>query len=208
MIQLCAACGLILLASAGRAQEQIPADSAAADSTSRPAPMSPAPASPPASVFKPDTSGFLVGDVADTIDYELHKYQNPTLALFKSMVVPGWGQAGNRQYIKAAIFAGLQTWFVSSAIRHGQDASDARRDWENAATVTERNLLYDIYDGKRDDRNRYIWFAGITAFVAMFDAFVDAHLSGSPQRSREESVTVDVAPRIEGGAEARLTIRF
>ncbi|MCH9030779.1 MAG: hypothetical protein IIB00_00765, partial [candidate division Zixibacteria bacterium] len=35
--------------------------------------------------------------------------QNPTAALFKSMAVPGWGQVGNKQFIKAGFVIGLES---------------------------------------------------------------------------------------------------
>lgn len=159
-------------------------------------------------IFRPGAGQLLAGSVADTTDYEKHKYQNPTVALFKSMVVPGWGQFDNHSYFKALVFAGLQTWFVINALKYGSRASDARELWEQSTDPVQRNLLYVDFDEERDQRNRYRWYIGITAFIAMFDAYVDAHLSGSPDRARRNSLRFDVGPDARGGAQATVRLRF
>ena len=66
-------------------------------------------------IYKP--TGFVSSALAvsDSIDYEKRLVQNPTKALFKSMLVPGLGQFGNRKYFKAAVVVGLQAWLISSA---------------------------------------------------------------------------------------------
>lgn len=147
--------------------------------------------------------------VTDPVNYENDLRQQPTIALFKSMVIPGWGQAGNGKYVKAVIFLGLQTWFVASAIHYGQDAADFRSKWEAAQTVEERNKWYGLYDDRRDNRNKFTWFAGINAFVAMFDAYVDAHLSGSPEAHHDDNkLSVDFAPEGFDGARVTLSMNF
>ena len=159
-------------------------------------------------IFIPDSNIVSAALVADTVHLEENLIQQPTIALFKSMVVPGWGQFGNRKYVKAALFAGLQTWLVVNAVDRAGQASDARDDWNASTEITERNRLYDIYESKRDQRNKYIWFAGITAFVSMFDAFVDAHLSGAPGRNERHSVGFEVVPDGDDGARAVLSLSF
>ncbi len=146
--------------------------------------------------------------VIDTTDLERHLYQNPTVALFKSMVVPGLGQVGNHSYIKAALFAGLEVWFVSSAIDYGRQAGDYRKLYDAATTIDTRNQFYALYKDRRDERNKYIWFTGITIFVSMFDAYVDAHLSGSPTSGRGRRVGFDVGPDGRGGTAVQLAVRF
>lgn len=159
-------------------------------------------------MFVPEFDRLRDGRVSDTTDYEKRLTQQPTVALFKSLVLPGWGQIGNRKYVKAAVFAGFQVWFVSSAIRYGGEASDARRDWSDAVDSAERNRLYAIFDDKRGQRNKFTWFAAICSFVSMFDAYVDAHLSGSPEHRGADRVSFDVVPDGSGGAQATLSVTF
>ena len=68
-----------------------------------------------------------VSPVTNPENFETHMYQKPTVALFKSMVIPGLGQWGTRRYIKALLFAGLDAGFIGSA-----------------------NALYSLYEDRRD----------------------------------------------------------
>jgi len=145
---------------------------------------------------------------ADTVDFESHLYQGPTTALFKSMVIPGWGQWGNRRHIKALFFAGLDAWMVASAIDYRGKAADAFDRYDAATDLAERNSLYDAYEEQRDNRNKYTWYAVIVSFVAMFDAYVDAHMSGFPDKEREQEISLDVGPDYQGGVQASVTVAF
>ena len=57
-------------------------------------------------------------------------------------------------------------------------------------------------------RLTYTWFAGITVFVSMFDAYVDAQLSGAPDAKGRDKVGVDIRPDIRGGASLAVTYNF
>ena len=146
--------------------------------------------------------------VIDTTNLERHLTQNPTAALFKSLLVPGLGQFGNRKYFKAALFAGLEVWFISSAIDYNSKAQDYRTLYDASDVADERREFYSQYEDQRDQRNKYLWFTGITVFVSIFDAYVDAHLSGSPLSGKQRAVDLDVAPDGRGGTAVQLAIRF
>jgi len=129
-------------------------------------------------------------------NFEERLTQQPTVALVKSMFIPGLGQIGNRKYFKAALFLGFDAWFVSSAIKHRRDARDFRDkfesvDGDDAASVALRREYYNQYQDSRDSRNKYTWFAVITTFVSMFDAYADAHLSGFPIK-KDKNVRVSL----------------
>lgn len=160
------------------------------------------------SIFVPPDDADIKLQVSSHIDTEEHLTQNPTAALFKSMLVPGLGQIGNRSYFKAGLFIGLETWFALSAIDRGRDAGRFRDRFEAATDPETRNRLYAEYEMRRDDRNKYLWFFGITTFVSMFDAFVDAHLSGAPDRVAKRGIDLSIAPDLQGGAQAMLALRF
>ncbi len=150
-----------------------------------------------------DTVLYTPGHVLDNYsavdnpqNFEKRLTQQPTVALVKSMIIPGLGQIGNRRYFKAALFFGLDAWFVSSAIKYRQDARDFRVkfesvDGDDAASVALRRDYYSKYQDSRNSRNKYTWFAVITTFVSMFDAYADAHLSGFPVK-KGENVTISL----------------
>ncbi len=146
--------------------------------------------------------------VSDSVDFERHLTQNPTVALFKSMVIPGWGQIGNRKYFKAALFAGVDAWLIAEAIHYKRQASGLWDTYQAATDVPTRNAIYDAYSAKRSSRNKYTWFAVIVSFVSMFDAYVDAHLSGFPTRKEEKRFGVDVSPDLKGGVRASVSVPF
>lgn len=161
-------------------------------------------------LYIPQELGNVSLGVTDSIDYEKRLYQNPTLALFKSMLVPGLGQIGNRKYIKAGVVIGLQSWLISSVIKHGHEASDWRRQFEAATVIAERNALYENYLDSKYQRNKFTWFAVIVTFVSMFDAFSDAHLSGFPKEPQENSkdINLSIESSAENGLYTQITYSF
>ena len=159
-------------------------------------------------LFEPDRVISRAANVANPADLEKHLTQPPTLALFKSLVVPGLGQFGNHKYFKAALFGGMESVFIVAAIHYERQAHDGRELYTTAVDRNTRYGWYAFYDNKRKNRNKYIWFAGLTAFVSMFDAYVDAHLSGSPADSRNDRFTLDVLPNEDGGLSALISYDF
>lgn len=157
-----------------------------------------------------DGTGMLeqVSPVTSDIDFETRLYQRPTTALFKSMFVPGWGQLGNKRHVKAILFAGLDAWFISAAIHYGGQASDFRDEFESAVDIETRNEYYDLYLDRKGQRNKFTWFAGIVTFISMFDAFVDAHLSGYPRKIDESDLSLDLRPTDNGGFQASVAFNF
>lgn len=104
---------------------------------------------------------------------EARKWPNPTVTLLKSMVVPGWGQITNRKYVKAALVIGLESWFAAAAVYHWQKSDQALDRFR--ADPNDFDAYYD-YDYHRRNRSDFLWSLGVTIFVSMFDAYVDAHL--------------------------------
>ena len=144
----------------------------------------------------------------DTTNYEARLLQNPTKALFKSMFIPGWGQYGNKKYYKAAFYFVLDVWLIGNAIKYGGEASDYFKQYENDTTIAGRNAFYEKYENKKDSRNKYTWFAVIVSFISMFDAYVDAHLSGFPEKKRFGDLDIDVHYDPEGGVKAEFLLPF
>lgn len=167
------------------------------------------------SAFSADTVLFqqedLLGStspVTNMQNFERRLHQNPTAGLFKSMLIPGLGQIGNKKYLKAGVFLALDAWFVGSAIHYGQQAAEFREGYEGATSLEMRNEYYDLYLDRKDQRNKFTWFAVIVAFVSMFDAYADAHLSGYPRLEDSSKVEVVVEPLPEQGVLASIRLTF
>jgi len=148
-----------------------------------------------------------VSSVTNVENYEKQMSQPPTRALFKSMFVPGWGQWGNHRYIKAVVLFGLDAWFVGSAIHYGGQASDFRDKWAAADNVEDARDYYSLYLDRRDERNKFTWFAVIVTFLSMFDAYVDAHLSGFPA-AEADGIDLSFRPEKSGMMTATLSYSF
>lgn len=145
-------------------------------------------------IFQPGSLLDKYSEVTNAHNFETSLSQHPTLGLIKSMVLPGWGQLGNRRYFKAVLFAGLDAWLVVSAVDHGQQARDYFDQFESATDIGDRNAFHTLYRRSRDDRNRFTWFAVIVTLISMFDAYTDAHLSGFPRATGNDLTRIEVAP--------------
>ncbi len=132
---------------------------------------------------------------------------SPTLTMFKSVVFPGWGQAANRKYLKAALVFALETYFISRAIDFAGKASDWRKIWKAtpASLATAKEAAFRQYADYRDSRNSNLWGTAITIFLSMFDAYVDAHLRTFPHRIPQE---IPLSLTISGGRETVAAVQF
>ena len=160
------------------------------------------------SYYVPREAVSNAGQVSNPINFEEHLTQQPTAALFKSMLVPGWGQLGNRKYIKAGVVIGLEAWLISNAIHFGRLASEERSCFEAETDPLLKDIYYVKYQDQKDVRNKYRWFAGIVIFASMFDAYVDAHLSGAPDQLKGRDLDFDIEPDLKGGFSASLSLSF
>ncbi|NOY88486.1 MAG: hypothetical protein GXO93_03725 [FCB group bacterium] len=149
-----------------------------------------------------------LSQITNPINFEKRLTQNPTKALLKSMLIPGWGQLGNRKYVKAGVFMAFDAWFVTSAFHYKKQANDYWDKYTNATEIAERNSYYNVYLDRKDSRNKYTWYSVIVTFVSMFDAYVDAHLSGYPKLEKEKKISWDVKQLNKNGAFASVSFHF
>ena len=126
----------------------------------------------------------------------------PMGALLRSVAVPGWGQYYNRKYIKSAVVFGAETFFIAKAVHWWKKTEDQYKSIQQTGDRSQQFIRYNIYRSYRTSRDDYLWAVGLTVFLSMFDAYVDAHLAG---------IDVDITPDFEapkGGASIRLSLRF
>jgi hypothetical protein len=92
----------------------------------------------------------------------LKEKKNPTGALLRSLIFPGWGQFYNRKYSKAFLFFGGEAGLIATAIHLNQQV-----------VSTDGNLQASY----RNNRNTANWFLLATIVFSMLDAYVDASLA-------------------------------
>jgi hypothetical protein len=105
-------------------------------------------------------------------------FRSPTGTLLKSVAFPGWGQWSNGKKQKAAIYFGIETYFLTKAMIWRHRTFDRQHEWENydPADASGRLAAFDRFDSARNSRNYFYWLTGITAFISMFDAYADCYL--------------------------------
>jgi len=102
----------------------------------------------------------------------------PRWVMMRSLLVPGWGQAYNRSWLKAAAIAGGEVWFITKII----DDRSALEDLDRAVQVARDSADADAeeeavlaYNERSDQLTRREWWLGGLIAYAMIDAYVDAH---------------------------------
>jgi len=131
-----------------------------------------------------NTGVCVYGAPADTLQA---KRKSHTGALLRSLVVPGWGQFYNEEYLKAAIAFGIETGLALSASYQNDQMRRYEKKGDNEAAKFYRN-----------DRNRLIWWLAGFILFSMGDAYVDAHLFDydiSPNLSLDFSPTAGLTLR-------------
>jgi len=99
-------------------------------------------------------------------------------AMLRSAVLPGWGQFYNEAYWKIPIVWGVSAWFIY-LWNDRDDNYKFYKDLYNNSLLessngnTQYKRLRDFY---RDDRDLYAVYLGLTYFLNLIDAYVDAHL--------------------------------
>ena len=155
---------------------------------------------------RPDNNsgGYYVINKTDSL-----KWQSPTAAFFKSMFFPGWGQLGNRQYIKAGIVIGAEVTLLGTMVHYFKTTSDAKKAFDLALLGDDDILIdqtFNAFDQAKENRNLFTWLSGFFVFLSMFDAYVDAHMAHFPKYDKKISLQINSEDQEEVTAE--LSFRF
>lgn len=107
----------------------------------------------------------------NAIEYE----KNPYRSMVYSAVVPGGGQIYTKNYVKAGLIIGVQTYLISQALQNNSKMNKYKdlMDGTNSSSDLINRHQRDKY---RDDLRSDYWWIGTTIFLSIADAFVDAHL--------------------------------
>jgi hypothetical protein len=97
----------------------------------------------------------------------------------RSLVVPGWGQAHNGPWLKAALFAGAEGALIYGVFEEDRLARDADEMGDDA-----------LADSHRSYKKDYLWWGAFAMLLSVGDAYVDAHLRGFDAEFREEDSAI------------------
>jgi len=98
--------------------------------------------------------------------------KKPFKAAALSLVVPGGGQFYNESYLKAVLVASLECTLIGLTTYHYFKSED----YYNKYRTTGNEKYYDKYLDYYYKRQNDLWWTGLTVFLSVIDAFVDAHL--------------------------------
>ena len=104
--------------------------------------------------------------------------KSPTGAMLRSAILPGWGQFYNESYWKIPIIWGLSAWFIYNWSQQN-DFYKFYRDGYNDSLIETSNgniQLKELRDFYKDQRDLFAIYLGLTYFLNLIDAYVDAHL--------------------------------
>ncbi len=91
--------------------------------------------------------------------------RNPSTALLRSAIMPGWGQFYNDEPLKGVIFGtvelGLLSWLITEHIA----SEEARNNDDEQAYLLHSQRRLDL-----------IWYTSAAWLFGMLDAYVDAYL--------------------------------
>ncbi|MEZ4648685.1 MAG: hypothetical protein R3E97_07830 [Candidatus Eisenbacteria bacterium] len=94
-------------------------------------------------------------------------HRKPVPTMFKSVLVPGWGQWSNGKRVKAGAFFLTEGYFFYRAARAAQ------KEWDLEDQGLDAEAL-----SWNEERRDYTWWLLFVVILSMGDAYVDAHLRG------------------------------
>jgi len=117
--------------------------------------------------------------------------------MFRSAIVPGWGQVVNHKLIKAVVVVGGEGLLISKAL----DEYHKEQHAANIGDALGKDSHYNL-------KVNYVWWAIAAHLLQMADAYVDAHLASfdadfGPEEAPHQSA---VGPGLDTRGEARLAV--
>lgn len=90
---------------------------------------------------------------------------SPTQAIFRSLLIPGWGQSYDGHPLKAVVYGGIHSGLLYGIYRQNQLMVDAEKAGDKP-----------LRESFRSDRARLTWLLAGAVIMSMVDAYVDAYL--------------------------------
>lgn len=126
---------------------------------------------------KIDSSSVVKSTLSDTTMFTMKK--SAWGSVLRSAIIPGFGQFYNQSYWKVPVFWGV-LGYLGYQWNSNNKSYKTYKDLFNGSLTEENKEGNDFYYGQRekfrDQRDMFAVFIGLTYFLNLIDAFVDAHL--------------------------------
>jgi hypothetical protein len=137
------------------------------------------------------------------------RFDSPSWVMFRSLLIPGWGQAKNGAWAKAVLVAGLEITFFNQLISERRSVDDYERKAEEDPDNADEYLA--AADRHRERFRDWVWWTGLLILLSMGDAYVDAHLKDFDVRLQAEPQIEEANEGNQGtdiGMRVSLGVRF
>jgi hypothetical protein len=121
-----------------------------------------------------------------------HRASKPAAALWRSLVLPGWGQVRLGRKLTAGLFIAAEGTLLGLSLKANADLHYLRRIGADTATI----------DAKSQDREDWLVLLAVNHLLSGLEAFIAANLSDFPGELKLERVPHGV------GASVRVPVRF
>lgn len=126
------------------------------------------------------------------LDTVVIETKSPWGAVVRSAILPGLGQIYNETYWKTPIIWGLLGWFGYNWWQNNLSYKDYKKMYIQSIDSGNENFLYKrIREFYRDQRDLFAIYFGLTYFLNMVDAYVDAHLFNFELLTKNDEVRLN-----------------
>ena len=108
------------------------------------------------------------------------RFDQPRWVMLRSLVLPGWGQAHNRAWIKASGVAIGELALIKAAVNDERALKDLDRAVAAAQQANDEaafHLAVAAYNDRLAATTSRRWFLGALVAYSLLDAYVDAHFT-------------------------------
>lgn len=123
---------------------------------------------------KTDSSEINISSLADTSKFVMKK--SAWGAVLRSAALPGFGQFYNESYWKVPLFWGVLGYFGYQWNSNNTSYKTYKNLYNNSLLNGGIEEYYKKRELYRDQRDMFAVFMGLTYFLNLVDAYVDAHL--------------------------------
>lgn len=135
------------------------------------------------------TSSVFSQDI-DTLKIE---QKSPWNAVVKSTILPGLGQVYNESYWKVPVIWGLMGWFGYNWWQNDKQYKEYRNLYQLSIEQGKENFLYKrIREFYRDQRDLFAIYLGLTYFLNIVDAYVDANLFNFELLTKNNEIKLNI----------------
>jgi len=108
------------------------------------------------------------------------RYSEPRYVMFRSAILPGWGQFYNHAWLKGLAIAGGEIALIAGIVdnnRQLERLSKAADDAQAAGDEAAYNAAVNAYNNALSESTSQKWWLGGLLAYALADAYVDAHFA-------------------------------